>query len=114
MTAYPFATLREEDIRQLQEERLHELEVALVRNLLKQREVPDDHLLKEQHGDLIGRLEIHRADLALPSALTRVEEVGPDVKGDMDAEGAESSTKKVDDEEDALSLADSGQLSTDR
>lgn len=65
---YPFAMLGQMEIRALREERIHALEVSLVRVLLQMEEGPGDPTLGEQHDDLVARLAVHRAYLGLPEA----------------------------------------------
>lgn len=65
---YPFAMLGQMEIRALREERIHALEVSLVRVLLQMEEGPGDPTLGEQHDDLVARLAVHRATLGLPEA----------------------------------------------
>ncbi len=68
MMAYPFATLGKVEIDALREERIHALEVSLVRVLLQMEEGPGDPTLGQQHDDLVARLAVHRACLGLPEA----------------------------------------------
>lgn len=77
MGTYPFLTLEEIDMRALRQERLHALEVSLVRVLLQMEEGPGDSTLGEQHDDLVARLAVHRAFLGLP-----------EVEGESDGEPA--------------------------
>lgn len=63
---YPFATIDQPDIIALRQERMHALEVSLVRVLLQMEEGPGDPSLGQQHDDLVARLAVHRASLGLP------------------------------------------------
>lgn len=65
---YPFVTLGAMDITALRQERLHALEVSLVRVLLQMEEGEGDPSLGDQHDDLVARMAVHRAELGLGNA----------------------------------------------
>lgn len=68
MKSYPFATIGRPDIEALRHERMHALEISLVRVLLQMEEGLGDPTLGDQHDDLVARLAVHRASLGLPEA----------------------------------------------
>ncbi|HET9144142.1 hypothetical protein [Actinophytocola sp.] len=90
MSSYPFVTIEPGDISVLRHERLHALEVSLVRVLLQMEEGPGDPSLGQQHDDLVARLAVHRASLGLPDAEPEGESdgkpAGEPAQGDSPAE----------------------------